>query len=222
MNENPADIGSTCQTAEKIPSVRPDSGKWKRCRVTGARSDTKVYDRLMAATSGVDPADRHVLASVVAVARAEAGRPLTEAVGLDRTALSHLLDAAFPNAFAVDELAAPDADAGPDAIEEPDYRALLLEGRAKGDEMEDWLAHMVARRSLLPEHLWISLGLRNRKELSDMLHRHFPAVAARNVQGMRWKKFFYREMCQAEGVHICKSPVCDICPDFNECYGTEE
>ena len=130
MNENPADIGSTCQTAEKIPSVRPDSGKWKRCRVTGARSDTKVYDRLMAATSGVDPADRHVLASVVAVARAEAGRPLTEAVGLDRTALSHLLDAAFPNAFAVDELAAPDADAGPDAIEEPDYRALLLEGGA--------------------------------------------------------------------------------------------
>ena len=190
--------------------------------MTEARTDTRVYDRLMATTSSVDPADRHVLASIIAVARAEAERPLTEAVGLDRTALSRLLTATFPGTLAVDDLTAPDASVGQDAIEEPDYRALLLDGRAKGTEMEDWLAHMVARRSLLPEHLWISLGLRNRKELSDMLHRHFPAVAARNVQGMRWKKFFYREMCQAEGVHICKSPVCDICPDFGECYGAEE
>ena len=214
--------GSTCQPEGKIPSVRPDGGQWKRCKVTEARTDTRVYDRLMATTSTVDAADRHILASIIAAAGAEAERPLTEAVGLDRTALSHLLDSAFPNAFAVDALLAPDADTGPDAIEEPDYRALLLDGRATGAEIEDWLAHMVARRSLRPEHLWISLGLRNRKELSDMLHRHFPTVAARNVQGMRWKKFFYREMCQAEGVHICKSPVCDICPDFNECYGAEE
>lgn len=177
------------------------------------------YDRLMASESALDPLDRHVLASAIAAAMTEATAPLTEALGLDRPALVRLMQAAFPGA---DVLVGPDDHAGEDALEEPDFRALLLDGRATGAEIEDWLAHMVARRSLKPEHLWISLGLRTRKELSDMLHRHFPAVAARNVQGMRWKKFFYREMCQAEGVHICKSPVCDICPDFNECYGTEE
>ena len=176
----------------------------------------------MAADSSLDSQDRHVLASVIATAQAEAMLPLTEALGLGRPALLRLLDTAFPGAYAIDELASPDATPGKDSIEEPDYRALLLDGRAKGTEIEEWLAHMVARRSLCPEHLWISLGLQNRKELSDMLHRHFPAVAARNVHGMRWKKFFYREMCQAEGVYICKSPVCDVCPDFRECYGTED
>jgi len=183
---------------------------------------TETYDRLMATASSLDPLDRHVLASVIAAARAEGETPLTEALGLDRPTLHRLLEAAFPGAYAVDDLVGTDATAGEDAIEEPDYRALLLDGRARGTETEDWLAHVVARRSLRPEHLWVSLGLRNRRELSDMLFRHFPAVAARNVRGMRWKKFFYREMCQAEGVYVCKSPVCDTCPDFGECYGTEE
>jgi len=176
----------------------------------------------MAADSALDPFDRHVLASILVAAMAEGGCPLTEAMGLDRPGLGRMLDAAFPGAYRLDDLAAADATTGEEAIEEPDFLRLLLDGRAKGTEIEDWLAHMVARRSLRPEHLWLSLGLRNRKELSDMLHRHFPAVAARNVRGMRWKKFFYREMCQAEGVFICKSPVCDGCPDFGECYTPEE
>lgn len=184
--------------------------------------DHGIYDRLMETRSSLASPDRHVLASAIAAALAEKGPPLTEALGLSRPVLERLLEVAFPGACAIGDLVGPDAHAGEDAIEEPDYRALLLDGRARGAEIEDWLAHVVARRSLRPEHLWISLGLRDRKELSDMLHRHFPAVAARNVQGMRWKKFFYREMCQAEGVYVCKSPVCDVCPDFGECYGTEE
>lgn len=182
-----------------------------------------VYDRLMAAgASGLDGADRHVLASVVALAAVEGWRPLSQALGLDGATLDRLLDAAFPGAYGPGELAAFDADAGEDAIEEPDYRQLLLDGRASGAEIEDWLARVVARRSLRPEHLWISLGLRERRELSDMLQRHFPAVARRNTRGMRWKKFFYREMCEAEGVHVCKSPVCDVCPDYGQCFGAED
>ncbi len=179
------------------------------------------YGRLMATDSATDPLDRHVLASVIAIALEEGEIPLTHALGLAPPTLSRVLDVAFPGAYALGDLVGPDATTGEGAIEESDYRTLLLDGRAKGDEIEDWLAYVVARRSLKPEHLWISLGLRNRRELSDMLFRHFPAVAARNVRGMRWKKFFYREMCQAEGVYVCKSPVCDTCPDFSECYGAE-
>ncbi|OAN45666.1 hypothetical protein A6A04_07195 [Paramagnetospirillum marisnigri] len=184
--------------------------------------DRMVYDRLMAGDGAMDEPDRHVLASVIALAVAEAGHPLAEAVGLPGPMLQRILDHAFSGAYAPGELLDPEASCGEDAIEEPDYRQLLLDGRANGAEIEDWLARIVARRSLRPEHLWISLGLRSRKELSDMLHRHFPTVAARNTQGMRWKKFFYREMCQAEGVYVCKSPVCDVCPDVSHCFGAEE
>jgi nitrogen fixation protein NifQ len=184
--------------------------------------DAGLYDRLMGAGGAMDPRDRHVLASVIALAAAEGTQPLTQGLGLDGASLGRLLDAAFPGAVAAGELAPLDADAGPDAIEEPDYRQLLLDGRAQGSEIEEWLANIIARRSLQPEHLWESLGLRHRSELTEMLYRHFPAVASRNTRGMRWKKFFYREMCQAEGVYVCKSPVCDVCPDFGECFGAEE
>ena len=182
----------------------------------------KVYTRLMESGGTADWFDRHVLACTLAAARAENGRPLTEALGLDRPALARLLDAMFPAADILDDLVDGPATPGDDAIEEPDFRALLLAGRRGGSEIEEWLARIVARRSLAAGHLWHSLGLTNRKELSDMLHRHFPAVAARNTRGMRWKKFFYREMCQAEGVNICKSPVCDICPEFDDCFKPED
>jgi len=181
-----------------------------------------IYRRLMAAEGAADASDRHVLASAIAVAMTEAERPLTEALGLDCPTLARLLNEAFPDALAVDDLVAGDATAGDDAIEEEDFRTLLLDGRRHGGDIEEWLARIIVRRSLCRGHLWHSLGLRNRRELSDMLHRHFPAVAERNTRGMKWKKFFYREMCQAEGVYVCKSPVCDVCVDFDDCFGTED
>lgn len=182
-------------------------------------SKNGVYDGLMAAKSDEDDFDRHVLASILASSQ---GQPLLSTLGFDRAALSLLLGRYFPNALAVDDLIGPDADPGQDAIEESDYRRLLLDGRAKGDEIEEWLAFIVARRSMTPEHLWRSLGLRNRNELSQLLHRHFPALVARNVRNMRWKKFFYREMCQTEGVYVCKSPVCDDCASYDECFRLED
>lgn len=39
---------------------------------------------------------------------------------------------------------------------------------------------------------------------------------------MKWKTFFYRQMCEDEGVFICVSPVCGTCSDFHICYGPEE
>ena len=177
-----------------------------------------LYDRLMSSRSDFDSADRHVLACILAIGAEETDRPLTEAVGLDRPTLLLLLDKVFPGACDPDDLVPADATAGEEEIEEPDFRTLLLDGRARGADIEVWLAHMVVRRALRPEHLWHSLGLRERSELSDMLYRHFPALAARNVRNMRWKKFFYREMCQAEGILVCKSPVCDICADYGECF----
>jgi nitrogen fixation protein NifQ len=186
-----------------------------------APTPDEVYALLMAVENPVEAADRHVLASAIAKAAGERPAPITQALGLERSALAALLDVCFPGALDLDGLVAVDAGAGADALEEPDFRRLLLQGRSRGAAIEEWLARIVVRRSLKPHHLWCSLGLRNRQELSLMLHRHFESLAARNVKGMRWKKFFYREMCQAEGIFVCKSPVCDSCSDHSECFGPE-
>jgi nitrogen fixation protein NifQ len=50
------------------------------------------------------------------------------------------------------------------------------------------------------------------------MRRHFRGLAELNDRDMKWKKFFYRQLCQREGVLICKSPNCDICSDFSLCF----
>ncbi|MGE5515651.1 MAG: nitrogen fixation protein NifQ [Bacteroidota bacterium] len=180
-----------------------------------------IYQRLMATPEREDSFDRHVFACVIAKGWAEAPRPLTEAVGLAAEQLCRLQQRYFPGA---DWLGAGLAvSTGEDALEEPDLRRLLTDNATRpGDEAAAWLAAMVARRSLQADHLWQDLGLAARSDLSGLLLRHFAPLAMRNDRDMKWKKFFYRQMCEDEGVRICKSPVCDTCTDFTLCYGPEE
>ncbi len=180
-----------------------------------------VYRDLMACAGGGDPFDRHVFACILAIGAGEAPRPLAEAVGLDGAELAALAACYFPGARLLDGVAA--AGPGEDAVEEADYRRLLLAGATvPGSDEARWLAAMVARRSLRPDHLWQGLGLPARADLSRLLHRHFGPLAGRNVRDMKWKKFFYRQMCEAEGMSICKSPVCDDCIDFGICFGDDD
>lgn len=183
--------------------------------------DGSFYVDLMALRGQGDPFDRHVLASAIVRARSDDKRPLTEALGLDGPVLAELLETCFPGWQRILGPSAAAGDTGEPEIEEEDFRALLLAHRSSGARIEEWLAHIIVRRSLCPDHLWRNLGVRSRKELSDTLFRHFRALAEQNVRDMRWKKFFYRAMCQTEGILICKSPVCDTCPDFAECFGPE-
>lgn len=179
-----------------------------------------IYQRLMACQSDEDVFDRHVFACILAKGAAEAARPLTEAVGLAAQQLVQVQQRYFPAAHWL--VAGLDGDAGEDAPEEPDLRRMLADNAScPGAPAGQWLAAMVARRSLQPDHLWQDLGLAARGDLSGLLHRHFAPLAARNVRDMKWKKFFYRQMCEDEGVSICKSPVCDTCSDFPACYGPE-
>ena len=103
-----------------------------------------------------------------------------------------------------------------------DLVKLLLAHRAAPTEVDAWLAYAVASASMGENHLWQDMGLPNRKVLSDLMTRHFPALAAKNVGDMKWKKFFYRELCQQAGVPICKSPHCADCCDYAICFGPEE
>lgn len=168
--------------------------------------------------------DRLLFGRILGLAAADAGRPLTRALGLGRDALAELIARHVPEfAGLLAGLPAgqPD-DRGEEALEEEDLRAFLLDHRARGTEEEEWLAAIVARRSLEPNHLWQDMGFANRQELNAMFRRHFPDLVARNSADMKWKKFFYRSLCEREGLMLCKSPNCEVCEDFAACFSAED
>ena len=105
-----------------------------------------------------------------------------------------------------------------------DLVALLLAHAASdagtADELEQ-MALTVAVASLGDNHLWQDLQLGSRAELSALMHHWFPALVAKNVGDMKWKKFLYRELCKQADVLICKSPSCAVCTDQPVCFGPE-
>jgi nitrogen fixation protein NifQ len=163
--------------------------------------------------------DKHVLASILALALAEKGR-VGDRAGLCDDDLRSLLERCFPHkkwslsarGESVDNL---------DRDEIEMVRDLLLANRSVDDDVGRWLAAMVARRAMEPNHLWEDLGLRERSELTRLLERHFRPLAIRNNKNMRWKRFFYRMMCESDGFVMCSSPVCSNCADYNQCFGPE-
>jgi len=179
------------------------------------------YARLIDTTGGGDPFDRHLFACAIALARAEDPAALPRGLGLSATALAALIGRHFPDCPELLAGLSREDDGAPLSPEEPDLRALLLEGRRGLLVEEEWLAHIVARRSLGANHLWQDLGLTGRGDLSALMQRHFPALAARNGHDMKWKKFLYRELCQRDGIVLCKSPNCEVCVDYALCFGAE-
>ncbi|MGJ4931780.1 nitrogen fixation protein NifQ [Bradyrhizobium sp. HKCCYLS2038] len=181
--------------------------------------------------TGSDPADaviesdssfdRHVIASILAVSAMEHGA-LAERAGLSTVELIALLAQLFP-AAAIDSSWLPinGASPAPDDEEMTMVRDLLAAQRSTEGDVSRWLAAMVARRAMEPKHLWEDLGLRERSELSRLLMRHFAPLASRNTRNMRWKRFFYRMLCEDDGFVMCTTPVCTQCNDFQLCFGEE-
>ena len=100
-------------------------------------------------------------------------------------------------------------------------RTLLMRNCSVEGPIGEWLACIVARRALEANHLWEDLGLPTRIDLSAPLLRHFGGIAGQNVRNMRWKKFLYRALCEAEGFSMCPSPTCDSCAEFAICFSDE-
>lgn len=163
--------------------------------------------------------DRHVLASILAAGVMEGGL-LFEKVGLCSDELAELLEQQFPSVRIKGDDLLPGSKRD-DNDEVTMVRDLLLARRSTEGDIGRWLAAMIARRVMEPNHLWADLGLRGRGELSRLLNRHFRPLARRNVNKMRWKRFFYRTLCEDEGLILCTTPVCTECKDFNHCFGDE-
>jgi len=103
-----------------------------------------------------------------------------------------------------------------------DLLSLLMEHRSVRDRESRWLAHAVATASMAENHLWQDMGLPNRDTLSRLMAQYFTSLASQNTGNMKWKKFFYRQLCARAGLSICRSPSCDVCCDYQHCFGPEE
>ncbi len=102
-----------------------------------------------------------------------------------------------------------------------DILDLLIEYRIDAGDETTWLASAVAAACLGGNHLWQDLGLANRQELSDLLQNHFPLLCAKNTGNMKWKKFFYKQLCERAEVQACRAPSCAVCADYAGCFGAE-
>ena len=83
------------------------------------------------------------------------------------------------------------------------------------------VAHAIACACLGNNHLWQDLALPSRAELSALIATWFPTLAALNHQNMKWKKFFYKQLCLRHELFICRAPSCAVCADQGVCFGPE-
>ena len=98
----------------------------------------------------------------------------------------------------------------------------LLKHYCRHDMLEmDWMIAIIVAGCLGSDHLWQDLGLWSRPQLSAMLQYNFPGLAAKNDKDMKWKKFLYKKLCEAEGL-LCRAPSCEVCIDYPKCFGSEE
>jgi nitrogen fixation protein NifQ len=86
----------------------------------------------------------------------------------------------------------------------------------------DWVIGLLVAGCLGNDHLWHDLGLWSRSQLTALLNYNFPELAARNTHDMKWKKFLYKQLCEEEGLYLCRAPSCQVCVDYGVCYGSEE
>jgi len=186
-----------------------------------------TVDRAALLNGAAAPSDMMVRAYARVIA--DRCQPQTPAfiprLGLNKPMFGALLATYFPYLEAPGEwLAAQNLPIAREGVLEEfdDLLQLLLEHCDSSDETHRWAAHLVASACMGDNHLWQDIGLPDRKALSHLLQTHFPALAAKNTGDMKWKKFFYKQLCERADIFICKSPSCKVCSDYDNCFGPEE
>lgn len=176
-----------------------------------------LYAELMAHAAGL-PNDE-IFAQMISSQIGGAGA-LPPGLGLSEKEFAALLVRHFPGIELVVRNAEKSDD--PRALERDDVLSLLLEYRAYQDGSEEWMAEIVTTACMASDHLWQDLGLWSREPLSKLMTQNFPALAAKNVFDMKWKKFLYKQLCEKEGINTCRAPSCEYCVDYLKCFGPEE
>ena len=105
--------------------------------------------------------------------------------------------------------------------EHEDLRALFLSHQTEGVADAVAMADILTAGCMGGDHLWQDMGFWSRNDLSAFIGHAFAPLAERNVHDMKWKKFFYKQLCNQEGVYTCRAPSCQVCADYQECFGPE-
>jgi nitrogen fixation protein NifQ len=169
------------------------------------------------------PADPATLAFAGLIGRigGDDATPKLQIPGLDEAEAHALADRYFPGAAAVFGCAGAPWPGDASETEFDDLLTLLL-AHGAADMETRWVALAVANACMGDNHLWQNLGLPGRNVLSMLLTGYFPTLAEKNVNDMKWKKFFYKQFCERAEVFVCKAPSCGVCTDYAKCFGPEE
>jgi nitrogen fixation protein NifQ len=177
-----------------------------------------LYDNLLANAN--DSANTRWLAQIITSWQIGEGA-LPDALGLGEAQFRQLLAQRF-SAYPLSSSAASAINLDfSRMLEKQDLEQLLRQFAAPNDDSE-WLIAIIVAACLGSDHLWQDLGLWNRQELSALLSHNFPELAARNTKDMKWKKFLYKQLCEAEGLYLCRAPSCEVCKDYPLCFGAED
>ncbi len=187
---------------------------------TSGQDKDAVYALLSERSNGSDLAD--LVARMLASQAAGLG-DMPQRLGLTRIQFAHLLQ----QLFNLDESSDFEQYGGEldlsHSPEHEDLRNLFLEHTLEGvtPETAEWVADMLVAGCMGGDHLWQDLGLWSRKDLTALIRFAFAPLADKNTQDMKWKKFFYKQLCVREGVYACRAPSCQVCADYSNCFGPE-
>lgn len=178
-----------------------------------------VYRELMQASSGHPVED--TLARMLASWQCTLGA-MPDRLGLDSSQFASMMRQHFPG-FEIRKLQMLGIELDPQRVDEMDeLHRLLLQNRTQQHPSELWMVDIVVAGCLGNDHLWQDLGLWQRADLSALMQNNFAPLAERNVKDMKWKKFLYKQLCEAEGIYTCRAPSCEVCTDYDNCFGSEE
>jgi nitrogen fixation protein NifQ len=187
-----------------------------------AELDHARQQALLSAAASADTPDARLFGALVA---ARARRNELALLGLSHPQLAGLLARQFPRLPAADVAALVPTAAmallpATHAAFVATLHARLMDDANPAADRNDagCLASIIAHACLRPDHLWRDLGLDGRDAVSAMLDRYFPALAARNVAHLRWKKFLAQEVAASLDVPPGPAPGCPGCEDFGFCF----
>ena len=187
-------------------------------------ADEPLYTALTGspAPEGIAAEDRHLFACLLSVATRER-HPTAAALGLNERELGRMLVTLFP-AFDPTALKrfTPATEQPPPEINRDVVQLLSDYHPHPCSDLANWLTAALAARAAHTGHLWVAMGLFKRPELSAAIQRHLPALAEANNKNMRWKRFFFKTVCDLNGGTLCKNPNCGECSDYALCFAPDD
>jgi len=143
-------------------------------------------------------------------------------LGLGEDEFKSMMTQHFPN-YPLACLGNPKHELDAQRLDEADdLRQLLDQHRTGRSDSEKWMVDIMIAGCFGSDHLWQDLGLWCRADLSKLMMDNFKPLAERNTKDMKWKKFLYKQLCETEGIYTCRAPSCEVCKDYDNCFGSED